>query len=109
MRKLETNKIRERIEMLRRDRKLTHEEISELVGISRSGYSIAITRNGKVFFTIEQLLNIKHEFSVTWDYLIEGNTSDEFKVYIAQLKEQMEAKDITIGALQEHIKLLKAR
>ena len=56
-----------RLKILRKERKLTQEQIEELTGINQSDYSKL--ENGKRYFTFEQCKRLAIALNTSMDYL----------------------------------------
>lgn len=64
---------KKRIALLRDELQLSQEELGGRFGMSRAGYSAAENPLNKgVFFTPVQLINLKYELKVCYDFLLEG-------------------------------------
>ncbi len=72
---------KKRIFEARRKAGLSQEELGDKFGMSKAGYSAAEnTTNSKLFFTFEQILNIKYVLGLSFDYIIEGIDGAYMKV-----------------------------
>jgi transcriptional regulator with XRE-family HTH domain len=117
---------KKRIFEARRKKGLSQEELGDVFGMSKAGYSAAEnTSNAKLFFTFEQILNIKYVLGLSFDYIIEGIDGAYMKVERsdeAQAKEKplsnleqenkwlldkLKDKDELIAALRDQIAILK--
>lgn len=129
MRTFNVIEAKKRILQGRTEADLSQEELGGRFGMSRAGYSAAENpTNAKVFFTHGQILNIKYELGMSYDWIFEGinsplllnknlpdqNMPENVRVAILEsenksLKDQMQTKDILIQSLQSQIQLLQGK
>lgn len=115
MRKFDQGAAKDRIRQRRIELNISQEELGGRFGMSRSGYSAAEGKNQNVFYTPEQLVNIKYELGLSYDYILEGkesgpaknsiNTENETDVIIC--KKEKEHLEERIRTQEDHIRSLK--
>lgn len=123
MRKFDVLAAKRRLLSQRKKLRLSQEELGGRFGMSRSGFSTAENPdNHGVFFTIEQIMNLKYEMGLSYDYIIEGNEGPHIKregrheenrnendlvKENEHLKEKVNDQKEIIESLKAQIKLLK--
>lgn len=122
MRKFDQNSAKDRIRTRRIELNISQEELGGRFGMSRAGYNAAESKTQNVFFTPQQIVNIKYELGLSYDYLLEGKESPAQKSKAQggieddsllnnkekeRLEEKIKSQEELIGSLKEQIELYK--
>lgn len=103
----------DRLQKLRKSKRLTQEELGEKVGLART--TIASIENGRQAPTISMLQTLRDEFRVSYEYLIDGvevfsqATTKELEAEIVQLKSRILDLNNSLDIAQDYALILKEK